>query len=272
MSAMRRRARTVLAIELTRDVEESASGRFFLRRETLALHEITEAIRRASVDAAIAGLLVQLDGPGIGWAKAESLHQAIRGFRDRAKPALAILSSGGNSAYYVASAAGQVALDPASTLDIHAVGSESFYLQDFLGDFGVEPELDAIGEFKSSGEMFTRRESSEPSRLQTDAIVFDIQDQMVSKLAEARSLSVEAVVASLNRGPLLSEEALERKLVDVLAADSDAEEILEEKIGAPVRLLSYHRYLKRRSLRRRLWRWRRPQNRDGPRLGRHHRR
>ncbi|HJS74508.1 MAG TPA: signal peptide peptidase SppA [Vicinamibacteria bacterium] len=256
---MARRAKSVLAIELTRDVEEAGSGHLLFGRDTLALFEITEAIRRGCRDAAIKGLLVRIDGAGIGWAKAESLHHAIRAFRDTGKPAFAILSSGGNSSYFVAAAAGQVGLDPAATLDVHALGSESFFLRDLLGELGVEPELDAIGEFKSSGEMFTRREASEASRLQTDEIVLDLHQQLVSKLSEARSLPPETVAESFDRGPLLSHEALERKLVDFLAADSDAEEILEEALGGPVRLLPFRRYLRRRSLRRRLWRWRRPQ-------------
>ncbi len=168
---MSKRARSVLSIDLTHEVEEGESGHAFFRRETLALYEITEALRRGAVDPSIAGLLIRLAGPEIGWAKAESLHHAILAFRHTGKPTLAVLSSGGNSAYFVASAAAQVALDPASTLDIHALASESFYLKDLLGELGVEPELDAIGEFKSSGEMFTRRESSDASRLQTDEIV-----------------------------------------------------------------------------------------------------
>ena len=188
----------------------------------LALHEILEAIRRASRDSAVAGVLLRIDGPEIGWAKAESLHQAIRRFRESGKPSLCVLSRGGNSAYFVAAAAGQVALDPASSLDLHALASESFYLKDLLGEIGVEPELDSIGEFKSAGEMFSRRESSEASRRQTDEILFDIQQNWISRVAEARALSADAVGESLGRGPLLAEEALERKLVDLLAADADA--------------------------------------------------
>jgi protease-4 len=255
---MARRARSVLEVELTREVQEGASGHTLFRGETLALHEIIEAIRRASRDSAIAGLLVRIDGLETGWAKAESLHQAIRRFRESGKPSLSLLSRGGNSAYFVAAAAGQVALDSGSSLDLHALASESFYLQDLLGEIGIEPELDSVGEFKSSGEMFSRRESSEASRRQTDEILVDIQQNWISRISEARSVSAEAVAESLGRGPLLAEEALERKLVDVLAADEDAEDILEEKLGGRVRFLSHRRYLKKRSLRRRLWGWRRP--------------
>ncbi len=248
----------MLEIELTREVEEGASGHPLFRGETLALYEITEAIRRASLDPAIAGLLLRIDGPEIGWGKAESLHQAVRSFRESGKASLSVLSRGGNSAYFVAAAAEQVALDPGSSLDLHALASESFYLEDLLGGIGVEPELDAIGEFKSSGEMFTRRESSAASRLQTDEILVDLQQNWISRLAEARSLSADAMAGSLARGPLLPEEALEHGLVDLLAADENAEEILEAKLAGRVRFLSHRRYLKKRSFRRRLWGWRRP--------------
>ncbi len=247
-----------MEIELTREVEEGVSGPPLFRGETLSLFEVTEAIRRAKGDRAIAGLLLRLDGPEIGWSKAESLHHAIRRFRDSGKPSLAVVSRGGNSAYFVAAAAGEVALDPGSSLDLHSFASESFFLKDLLGDLGVDPELDSIGEYKSSGEMFSRRESSEAHRLQTEELLFDLHQQVISRLAEARSVPADDIAMSLSRGPLLSEEALERKLVDRLAADDEAEAILEERIGGRVRFVSHRRYLRRGSLRKRLWQWRRP--------------
>ncbi len=255
---MARRARSILEIELTREVEEGVPRHPFFRGENVALHEVTEAIRRGCGDSAISGLLVRLDGPEIGWARAESLHNAIRRFRETGKPSLAVLSRGGNSAYFVAAAANQVALDPGSSLHLHALALESFFFKDLLGDLGVEPELDSIGEFKSSGESFSRRESSAAHRLQTEELLSDLHQHLVSRLAEARSLSTEALIESFDRGPLLAEEALLSRLVDVLAGDDGAEGILEEMTGGAVRFLSYRRYLKKRSLRRRLWRWRRP--------------
>jgi protease-4 len=255
---MARRAGSVLEVAITGEVQEGASRNPFVRGEALALHDLTEAVRQAGDDRRIKALVVRLDAPEMGWSKAESLHRAILRFRDSGKPSLALLSRGGNTAYFVAAAAKEVALDPASSLDLHSLASESFFLQDLLGEVGVEPELDAIGEYKSSGEMFSRRESTEANRLQTRELVFDLHQHVVSRIAEARSLSAEAVADLLTRGPFVCQEALERRLVDLLAADEDAEKILEERVGSRIRLLAYRRYLRRGALRRRLWRWRRP--------------
>jgi protease-4 len=243
---------------LAHEVEEGARGNPFLRGEALALHELTDSIRQAAEDRRISALLVRLDGPEMGWSKAESLHRAIRRFRDSGKPSLAILSGGGNSAYFVAAAAGEVALDPGSTLDLHSLAIESFFLKDLLGELGVEPELDAIGEYKTSAEMFSRRESSDAHRRQTEEILFDLHQQVVSRIAEARSVPADVVAENLSRGPFLPKEALERRLVDRLAADDEAEGILEKRLGNRVRFLSHRRYLRKGALLRRLWRWRRP--------------
>jgi len=255
---MARRFRSVLEIEITREVEEGVYRPILFRGEALTLFEMTEAIRRAAADRAIAGLLVRLDGPEMGWSKAESLHRAIRNFRDSGKPSLAVVSRGGNSSYFVAAAAQEVALDPGSSLDLHALASESFFLKDLLGELGVEPELDSIGEFKSSGEMFSRRESSEAHRLQIEELLSDMHQQVIARLAQARSLPAHEIAESFRSGPFVSEEALERKLVDRLAADDEAESILEERIKGRVRFVPHRRYVRRGSLRKRLWQWRRP--------------
>jgi protease-4 len=264
---MRRRSHRVLEIELTREIEENPFYSPFLRRETLSLIEVVEALRRATADPRIAGLLVRFDGPEIGWAKAESLHQAIRRFRASGRPALAVVSQAGNSTYFVAAAASTVALDPVTNLNLHALAMESFFFKDVLGELGIEPELDAVGEFKSSGEMFSRRESSDAHRKQTDDLLSDLHDLLVSRIAEARGLSTEAVTDCLSRGPWLPEEALDRKLVDRLAADQEAEDLLKEVLGGPVHLVPFRRYLRKGSLRRRLWHWRRPRVAVVPVLG-----
>jgi protease-4 len=264
---MARRSRAVLEIELTREVEENPSPTPFLRRETLSLIQVVEALRRATADRGIAGLLVRFDGPEFGWAKAEGLHQSIRRFRGSGRPALAVISQGGNSTYFVAAAASTIALDPVTNLNLHAFAMESFFFKDFLGELGIEPELDAVGEFKSSGETFSRRESSDAHRLQTDDLLSDLHDLFVSRVAEARGLSTEAVTECLSGGPWLPEEALDRKLVDRLAADHEAEELLKEALGGPVHRVPFRRYLRKGSLRRRLWHWRRPRVAVVPVLG-----
>ncbi|MGH9319167.1 MAG: signal peptide peptidase SppA [Vicinamibacteria bacterium] len=255
---MPRRLASVVRIDLTHDVEEGPSGPALFRTESVTLYDLVEAIRRASSDRGISGLFLKVDVPDLGWSKAESLHRAVRRFVATGKPAVAFLSRCGNSSYLAGAAAGMVALDPSSTLDLQALSSDGFFLKDLLGGLGVDPELDHIGEFKSSGEMFERRQASDAHRLQIDEILSDLHQQIVSCISLSRGISLEAVTESIFQGPLLPEEALEKNLVDAIAESDRAEEIFEEKLGCRVRFLPHRRYLGKGRLRRRLWGWRRP--------------
>jgi protease-4 len=257
--AMSRRSPRVLEIELGQEPAESPSAIGLFRHARVGtLAEIEEAIRRAARDPRIRGLLVRLEAPVVGWAKAQSLHRRIGFFRSSGKPTLAWISGGGNAGFLVASAAERVILDPSAALDVHALASDTLFFTDLLGELGVEAELDHVGDFKSAAEIFERRESSPAHRVQMDALLSDLSEQMLSMVAAARALSREQVADSFARGPFLPEEALGRGLVDEIADSVRAEELLGEWLSAKPDLVAHRRYLSRGSLRRRLARLRWP--------------
>lgn len=255
---MARRGPRVLEIDLGQEPSETSSPIGPFRGDATTLGAIEEAIRRAARDPRIEGLLVHLEALPIGWAKAQSLHRRIGIFRSTGKPTMAVVSGAGNAAFLVASAADRVLLDPGTTLDIQSLASDSFFFADLLGELGIEAELDHVGEFKSASEMFQRRESSPSHRRQTDAMLTDVSEQMISTIAAARGLAREDVAEGFARGPLLPDEALSRGLVDEVADSVRAHEILAEWLGGKPRRLAPGRYLSRGSMRRRLWRVRWP--------------
>jgi protease-4 len=171
---------------------------------------------------------------------------------------VAWISRGGTPAFLVAAAAETIVLDSSATLDVQPLQRQSFFLKDLLDELGIQPELDQVGEFKSAGEPFQSRASSEASRLQTGELLSDLQEQIVTLVAVGRSLSRDTAAAALLRGPLLPEEALEERLVDRVGDETTVREILDARLGAKSRRLKYRRYLARGRWRRLLWHWRRP--------------
>jgi protease IV len=255
---MARRTPRVLEIELGQEPVETPSSMGPFRGDAPTLGAIEESVRRAAHDPRIDGLVVRIEAPHIGWAKAQSLHRRIGAFRGTGKPTVAVVSGAGNASFLVAAAAERVLLDPSATLDVHSLASESFFFTDFLGELGVEAELDHIGEFKSASEMFELRESSSSHRIQVDSMLADLSEQLISMVAAARALDPERVAEGLARGPLLPEEALSHGLVDEVADCVRAWEAIGESLrGKPVRV-PQRRYQSRGWLRRRLGRFRRP--------------
>jgi protease-4 len=255
---MARREPAVLEIDLTGPVAEGPAGSTLFRGDLSSLFEIDGAIRRGARDRKVKGLLLELETAEIGWSKAESLHRAVRIFRSSGKPTVASVSGGSTSAFLVAAAAESIVLDSSATLDLQPPSRESFFFKDLLEELGIQPEFDQIGEFKSAAEPFQNRASSEAHRLQIDELLSDLQEQIVTLVAEGRGLSPEIAAAALLRGPLLPEEALGEKLVDRIGDEATAGEILDARLGTKSGRLPYRRYLARGRWRRLFWHWRRP--------------
>lgn len=247
----------VLDVSFGREVVES-NGVFIARRGRTPLYAAERAIRRAVAAKDVRALVIRAEDLELGWSKAESLHRAIAAFRATGRPSVAYLAGAGNAAYMMASACERVLLHPSSVLWLSSLSSESVFLRDLLGALGIEAELEAVGEYKSAGETFARREASGAHREQTRSILADLQEQFVERIASGRGISREEAADAVARGPFLAAEAEEAGLVDGAASDGDAcETLLEETLGAKPSLISHRRYAASSWLRR-AWRWRRP--------------
>jgi protease-4 len=247
----------VLEVDLSRGLVEAPAGSWWLRSAPPTLHEMEEAIRRGASDARVSGLLLRLDAPDLGWSKAETLNRAVANFRGAGKPTVAFLCRGGPTALLVAAAAERVVLESSSTLDVQALSSETFFLKDALGELGISPEIDQVGEFKSAAEVFLRTGSSAAHRQQIDAILKEIHDLFVARVASGRRLSPDRIETELGRGPFLPEEAIAAGLADSVADHDAVVNVLSESLGAKPRVVGFRRYLSRGRLLRFLTRSRR---------------
>ena len=59
--------------------------------------EVLFSLYRAAEDDRITGLMLDVRGVELDWAKVEEVRQAIRNFRDQGKPVVAYLDGGGTS-------------------------------------------------------------------------------------------------------------------------------------------------------------------------------
>ena len=150
--------RRILEIKITGAMGETPARLSFARGERSSLYDIETAIRRACDDRKIAGVLMELSDVSIGWSKAESLHRAIRALRARGKHTVSFVAGADNTTFLLASACERVVLAPSAVLSLQSLSSDSLFFKDLLGDLGVSPEIDAVGEFKSAGEAIERRE------------------------------------------------------------------------------------------------------------------
>jgi protease-4 len=210
-------APAVLSIDLQGLVVERSPPDFFAAELEGAQHEMHElrlALERAAWDDRIAGIHLRVGDPGYGWAKAEELRSALAAFRETGKFVYAFTSITDELGYFVALAADSVFLLPNAGIELNGFRVETPFVQEMFEKVGIEPQVEAIGVYKSAADMFRRTNMSEPDREATLAILDGIYGRFVEAVVEARGVERVRFVESLERGVYLSPDLLALDLVD----------------------------------------------------------
>ncbi len=229
----------ILTVNLDDGFVEGAAGR---RLEGLSfksqttLQDAVIAIRNAADDPRVVALKANLSGQALGLAQIQDIRDAVAEFRAAGKPTLLFSETIGEGigalpAYYLASAFSDIWVQPSGTVGVAGIGSEQLFLKDFLDRLGLKGSFLQRKEYKSAGEMFTNSEMSPASREATEALLESWYDQIVSGIAETRDLPQDTVIALIDRGPLLSGEALDGGLIDHIGYRDEFETALSGRVG-----------------------------------------
>jgi protease-4 len=217
-------APAILVLDLQGRVVEQAPPDFFsaeLEGADHHMHDLRLALERAAHDDRIAGVHLRVGAPGYGWAKAEDLREALAEFRAAGKFVYAFTSITDELGYYVALSADSLFLLPNSGIEMNGFRVETPFVQEMFEKVGVEPQVEAIGVYKSAADMFRRTNMSEPDREATRAILEGIYGRFVGAVTEARAVDRERLQASLDAGIYLSRDLLALGLVDGELQDAE---------------------------------------------------
>jgi protease-4 len=215
----------------------------FSRRARTALPDVLETLHRAAKDSRVVALSLTLGSLISGWARLSDLRRALAGFRNCGKPIYCFIQDGGNAEYYLASACDRVFMPPASSLKLVGLSAEVFFLRDVLDRFGIEAQLQAIGEYKSAAEMFTRTSMSPPAREQVDVLLDDHYEELCGAL-QSRGFNREEVGALIDSGPFTAREALKQKLLDGICYQDEMNDKLKEALGKKIHPVPVSKYFK----------------------------
>ncbi len=254
-----RGAPLLLSLDLRRPLRPETGGLAALRaRGRPTLREVGDALAWAAADARVVGLVGRIAAPPGGLATVQELAAAVRGFVASGKPAIAqaeTLGDGFNGTlpYVLASAFGEVHVQPMAELALLGVAGEVTFLRGALDKAGIDPQIEQRHEYKSAGDILTEREFTAAHREALSSVVDSWDDQMVTAIAMARHLDASAVRAAINRSPLTPAEAQEHGLVDRVCYHDETLAALRQRVPGDAQLLplgDYHA----RALPRHRWR------------------
>lgn len=191
---------------------------------------------KAERDSRIERVVIKITPLEIGWAKAQELRTLITQLRDAGRHPVAYLeveSFGSNLEYYVASAAEEIYVAPATRMPFFGLAAEFLFLGGFWEKLGIEVEAERIGEYKTAVDSLAGKSMSDAHREVANALLDSIEEQFTQAISTSRSVTQENVYSAMQEGLVTLPALQERHLIDgVLSFDA-----LLEKYGQSLQKL-----------------------------------
>ena len=194
------------------------------------LYHSLDAIAEAKDDDNIKGILIKIKSGNNGFATLQQLRDAIVDFRSSGKFVYAYGEMITQGAYYVATAADSIYLNPVGDMELKGFATVLAFFKGTLQKLEVEPEIFYAGKFKSATEPFRADKISEPNREQIEAFQKGFWTEFLQAVA-AHTKSDTATINQLAATGAIQfpNDALQHKLVDGLLYWDEVEAKLKEK-------------------------------------------
>ena len=227
---------SVLVLNLSGNVEEQGGDNIIGKLtdntiNTLGLNEILSAIKKAKDEPNIKGIYIEAGAFEAGYATLQEIRSALLDFKKSKKWIVTYADTYTQGAYYVASVADKVWLNPKGMIDWHGLGSQTMFLRDLYAKFGIKYQVVKVGKFKSFTETYTEDRMSDANRQQVSAFVNGTWKNIITAVAKSRSISADSLNAYADRMIVFEPaENLKRyKLVDELVYADNVKQKIKKK-------------------------------------------
>lgn len=190
---------------------------------SLGLDQILSGIRKAGDNKRIKGIYIEAGVLESSYATLQEIRNALLDFKKHGKWIVAYADSYTQGAYYVASVADKVFINPRGMLDWHGLSSQPMFIKDVAAKFGIRYQVVKVGTYKSATEYYTEERMSDANRQQVSTFINGIWQNVCKDVAQSRKVSIDSLNAYADR--LLAFENTEKlkkyKLVDALIYADD---------------------------------------------------
>lgn len=238
----------VLTLDMREGLPDSRPNNPFADQARVAsVIDAVTALAKAESDDRVKGLYMRVGGGGISSAQAQEMRAAIKSFRAKGKFVVAhaqAFYSSGMGDYFLASAANEIWLQPVSSMNTAGVATTSAFLRSLLDKIEAKPEFTQRYEYKNAANMFTEKDFTPAHREASYRLIESVFETATAGIAGDRKKTRDEVVALINSAPYLTQEAIDRKLIDKQGYDDEAEDAAVAKAGGKAELKTLTEYYK----------------------------
>ena len=189
-------------------------------QDVTGLNDILRNIEHAKTDPNIKGIYMELSSIPTSTATLQEIRNKLVEFKESGKFIVTYGESYSQSAYYMASIADKIFLNPEGMLDLHGMASQVMFYKHLLDKLDIEMQIvrGPNNRFKSAVEPYFLDKMSEANREQMDKLLGSVWGQILMGISESRNISVEQLnqIADNLETMFNADKALEYGLVDNL--------------------------------------------------------
>lgn len=194
--------------------------------KSIGFNDILIALRRAKTDDNIKCIYLNVSSPGAGKATLKEIRDGITDFRKSKKKVIAYSEVYTQDAYYLASAADKVYLNPQGALEFKGFSSQLTFFKGAMEKIGIEAQIIRVGNYKSAVEPFINDKMSDYNRRQVTAYVGGLYHTFLEGISSSRHIPADSLYAYADQYRIHQpEDALRYQLVDGLKYK---DEVLDE--------------------------------------------
>ena len=204
--------------------------RFLDTRQTL--REIISTLEAARTDDRVSGVALNLSGAKLSRGTAWEIRHKLEELRASGKKVVVYIDEAGTAAYYVASVADRVFMDPEGLLILPGYVMGRTYIANMLDKLGVGVEEWRFLKYKSAMEALVRHEMSEADREQRQALVDQSYTTLRDDVAKSRNVTPQTVDRWIDDVTIFTAQtAFDEKLVDALGRWEDVKDDVKKTEG-----------------------------------------
>jgi protease-4 len=231
---------SVLRIDLNGDIKErgvkNPFGELdlgpFMPEPSVGLNDIIANLKKAKDDKNIRGIYLEISNPIAGFATLEEVRNALLDFKSSGKFIYAYSEVYSQKAYYLATTANKLYLNPQGGMEIKGLSSQIMFFKKMLDKLDMEVQIFRHGKFKSAIEPFMLDKMSDANRTQVETYLGSLWNHMVDGIAKNRKITPKEINDMANNLSIRNpEDAVKYKLVDALKYEDEVFSDIKKNIS-----------------------------------------
>lgn len=194
--------------------------------KSIGFNDVIKSLKKAKTDDKIKCVYLSVSSPDAGFATMLEVRNALIDFKRSGKKIIAYSEVYTQGAYYLASAADKVYLNPEGALEFKGLSSQLMFFKGALEKLGIEAQIIRVGTYKSAVEPFINDKMSDKNREQVSAYLYGLYNTFLDGIAQSRRISKDSLHRFADDYQIQQpKDALSHKMVDGLKYK---DEILDE--------------------------------------------